>query len=42
MSELTEWVIITMLVTGAGMFFLSVGFALTYLYYVYKKLYPKN
>lgn len=33
-SEITEWVIITMLITGVGMFCLSVGALLTGIYYL--------
>jgi len=36
-SELTEWVIITMLVTAAGMFVVAVGFVIYSVYYFLKK-----
>jgi len=36
-TEITEWVIITILVTSAGMFVLFVGFVMTMIYSYFKK-----
>jgi len=37
MAEITEWIIVTMLVTGAGMVILSAGAGMVLIYYLCKK-----
>lgn len=37
MSEITEWVIKTMLITGTGMVLLVIGAGMVLIYYLFKK-----